>query len=68
VGSLDRKVYALNGVTGQKRWEFETAGSVRSSPAIGADATVYVGSSNGQVYALNGATGEQRWQFATGAK
>ena len=30
---------------GVKLWEFETGGSVRSSPAIGSDGTVCVGSS-----------------------
>ena len=29
---------------GVKLWEFETGGSVHSSPAIGSDGTVYVGS------------------------
>ncbi|SVE62318.1 uncharacterized protein METZ01_LOCUS515172, partial [marine metagenome] len=31
-------------VAGVKLWEFETGGSVYSSPAIGSDGTVYVGS------------------------
>jgi outer membrane protein assembly factor BamB len=44
VGAHDSKVYALHGATGQKRWEFPTAGLVQSSPAIGADGTLYVGS------------------------
>jgi hypothetical protein len=52
VGSSDTKVYALNGGTGQKLWEFQTGGEVSSSPAIGADGTLYVGSSDGKVYAL----------------
>ena len=33
-------------------WQFETGGDVYSSPAIGADGTVYVGSSDKKVYAL----------------
>ena len=35
-------------------WEFETGflGSVRSSPAIGSDGTVYVGSSDNKLYAI----------------
>lgn len=51
---------------GQKFWEFQTGGSVYSSPAIGADGTVYVGSEDGKVYALNGATGQKLWEFQTG--
>jgi outer membrane protein assembly factor BamB len=51
---------------GQKLWEFQTGGYVESSPAIGADGTVYVGSFDNKVYALNGATGQKRWEFRTG--
>jgi outer membrane protein assembly factor BamB len=43
VGSLDKKLYALNGKSGVKLWEFVTGGNVYSSPAIGSDGTVYVG-------------------------
>jgi hypothetical protein len=52
VGSLDQKVYALNGATGQKLWEFQTGSGVDSSPAIGTDGTVYVGSWDGKLYAF----------------
>jgi outer membrane protein assembly factor BamB len=37
---------------GVKLWEFETGGSVYSSPAIGSDGTVYVGSSDNKLYAI----------------
>ena len=37
---------------GVKLWEFETGASVRSSPAIGSDGTVYVGSVDKKVYAI----------------
>jgi len=49
VGSGDTKLYAINGQSGVKLWEFETGDSkygVRSSPAIGSDGTVYVGSND----------------------
>ena len=65
VGSMDNKVYALNGATGAKKWEFLTGGMVYSSPAIGSDGTVYVGSSDQKVYALNGETGVKKWEFLT---
>jgi hypothetical protein len=55
VGSYDGKVYALDGASGAKQWEFTTGYYVRSSPAIGADGTVYVGSLDGKVYAIRGA-------------
>ena len=35
VGSNDKKVYALDGATEAKKWEFETGSWVSSSPAIG---------------------------------
>ena len=66
VGSDDKKVYALDGKTGAKKWEFETGGRVFSSLAIGADGTVYVGSEDSKVYALNGKTGTKKWEFVTG--
>jgi hypothetical protein len=52
VGSHDYKVYALDGATGAKRWEFATLGEVWSSPTIVAGGRVYVGSMDGKVYAL----------------
>jgi len=52
VGSEDKKLYAINGKSGDKLWEFETGGGVFSSPAIGSDGTVYVGSKDKKVYAI----------------
>ena len=69
-GAGDQKVYALDGQTGAKKWEFETgdswpvgAGFAMVSPSIGAEGTVYVGSHVGQeskVYALDGNTGAKQ--------
>jgi outer membrane protein assembly factor BamB len=39
-------------MTGGILWEAFTGGSSNSSPAIGADGTVYVGSDDGRVYAV----------------
>jgi len=68
IGSVDKKVYALDGATGKRKWEFMTGGRVESSPAIGADGTVYIGSCDKLVYALDGATGARKWSFETGGK
>jgi outer membrane protein assembly factor BamB len=51
VGSLG-KLSALDSMTGGILWEFVTNGSSNSSPAIGADGTIYVGSDDGRVYAI----------------
>ena len=64
VGSEDNKIYALDGKTGSKQWEFETGDRVESSPAIGADGTVYVGSYDNKIYALN-PDGTKQWEFET---
>ena len=47
-------------------WEFETGGSVTSSPAIGSDGTIYVGSRDKKLYAINGKSGVKLWEFETG--
>ena len=66
VGSKDKKLYAINGKSGVKLWEFETGDGVDSSPAIGSDGTVYVGSSDKKLYAINGKSGVKLWEFETG--
>ena len=52
IGSYDYKLYAINGKSGVKLWEFFTEGDVDSSPAIGSDGTVYVGSHDNKLYAI----------------
>ena len=66
VGSWDNKLYAINGKTGDKLWEFVTVGNVYSSPAIASDGTVYVGSRDAKLYAINGENGVKLWEFETG--
>ena len=53
------------GEPGTLKWTFTTGGEVLSSPAIGADGTVYIGSNDNNVYALDGQTGAKKWVFAT---
>jgi len=71
VGSLDHKVYALDGKTGTKKWGKRTgsyiersAAGIWSSPTIGEDGTVCVGSEDGRIYALktnNGGLAKSPW-------
>ncbi|MBE7503556.1 MAG: PQQ-binding-like beta-propeller repeat protein [Verrucomicrobiales bacterium] len=64
--SASKKLFAHEGVTGAKLWEFETRGAVNSVPAIGADGTVYFGCDDQRVYAVDGMSGVQKWSFLTG--
>jgi hypothetical protein len=54
-------------VPGDTKWEFWAGhGALNSSPAIGADGTLYVGSDDGNLYALDGTVGAPKWAFLTG--
>jgi outer membrane protein assembly factor BamB len=48
------------------KWSFTTGGYVDSSPAIGADGTIYVGATGPNFYAIN-PDGSQKWKFTPGA-
>jgi outer membrane protein assembly factor BamB len=52
---------------GRKAWEFKTGGWIDTSPAIGADGTLYFGSWDKGFYALS-AEGTKQWQFQTGGE
>jgi eukaryotic-like serine/threonine-protein kinase len=52
VGSRDRRIYALNEMTGVKKWSYRTGGSIHSSPAV-ANGMVYVGSTDGKLYCFS---------------
>ena len=62
IGSSDQRLYALVGDTGTKKWEYGTGGAL-TSPAIGADGTVYAASSDNRIHALDGITGSNRWTY-----
>jgi glucose dehydrogenase len=49
-------------------WTFHAGSKVDSSPAIGADGTIYVGCENGNLYALDPADGTPKWVFPTGGE
>ncbi len=51
--SGNEKLYAINGKTGAKLWEFQTGGNTGDPPpAIGTNGTVYVGSDDKKLYAI----------------
>ena len=65
VGSRDNNLYAINGKSAGKLWQFETGGEVWCSPTIGFGGTAYIGSVDKKLYALNGKTGGKLWEFET---
>ncbi|MGQ9523564.1 MAG: fibronectin type III domain-containing protein [Armatimonadota bacterium] len=66
-GADDGVLYALDTQTGSVQWRFFTAGDVKSSPAIGADGTVYVSSNDGFTYAIRpGQPPHELWKVNTG--
>jgi len=51
---------------GELRWSFDTGDWVASSPAIGADGTVYVGVEDGRLFALDPHDGSPNWCYSAG--
>ncbi|MHB8522791.1 MAG: outer membrane protein assembly factor BamB family protein [Limisphaerales bacterium] len=57
---------AFDGVTGEIHWQFDSANVIQSTPAIGADGTVFIPSYDKLVYALDPLTGAKKWSHFTG--
>jgi len=57
-----RRSQYVGAQTNNVKWSYTTAGEVWSSPAIGADGTVYVSSFDGNFYAIN-PNGSQKWSY-----
>ena len=56
---------SVAGSTGLLRWKFSADGMINSSPAVGADGTVYFGSDDDNVYAVH-PDGTLKWKYPTG--
>jgi outer membrane protein assembly factor BamB len=56
---------STGGAPGTTKWEFAAEGGIASSPAIGADGTIYVGSYDHKLYAVS-PDGMLKWEFLTG--
>jgi hypothetical protein len=65
VPGYDNKLYAIDPNNGDLKWSYTTNGSIYSSPAIGADGTIYVGSLDNSLYAIN-PNGSLKWSYTTG--
>ena len=64
-GSGDGNVYALDAVSGEQRWKFQTGDVVHASPAL-ADGTLFFGSWDSYFYAVDAATGKEKWRYHAG--
>ena len=64
--SPNEYLYSLN-PDGSAKWAFKTGEDVESTPAIGANGTIYVGSNDGNLYAIS-SDGSQEWKLHIGDK
>jgi len=64
-GSGNGNVYALDLISGEEIWHFQTGDVVHASPAIAYD-RVYIGSWDSYFYCLDAVTGTKLWDFQTG--
>ncbi|MFZ0887881.1 MAG: PQQ-binding-like beta-propeller repeat protein [Candidatus Binataceae bacterium] len=57
--------FDTSGNPGVEKWSFGTQNHIYSSPAVGADGTIYVGSHDDNLYAIN-PDGSLKWKYTTG--
>jgi RNA polymerase sigma factor (sigma-70 family) len=60
--SRDKRIYALDRITGEKKWSFQTRGRIESSPVV-VGHRVYVGSGDRKFYVLDLVTGNELQQL-----
>lgn len=63
--SVSFLIAGVSASPGDMVWKYQTNDVIISSPAVGADGTVYVGSWDGFLYALN-PDGTLKWSYQTG--
>lgn len=68
VGGYDKKIHALDALTGIQIWEFSGANAGYSTNPLVANNTVYLGNRDGYFYAVNAATGGLVWQYPSAAQ
>jgi len=68
VGSYDNNLYALDAITGRKRWRFTTGGGIYHAPALwtpsSGKALVFAASTDRLVYAVDADLGRRVWVHA----
>ncbi len=68
IGSLERKVYALQAESGEKLWERELGAAILGTPATAESLPLFVAVLDGTLYALDKGSGEILWQKSLGAR
>lgn len=63
--SYDKRIHAVDAVTGDRKWQFEMGNVSDSTPGIHKGILV-VGSHDQHVYGLNAQTGDQIWKYDAG--
>lgn len=66
IGSSDGRLYALDAIYGEKRWEFDTGGKIWTTPEVKGD-IVYVGNYERKLYALQKRDGSLLWEIELSA-
>jgi len=66
VGTLERRLLALDKATGEERWRFSGDSWFWAKPLV-SDDTVYATTTLGTVHAIDRATGEERWKAKPGS-
>jgi outer membrane protein assembly factor BamB len=62
VGSSDGGIYALDALTGGRKWRFQTGAGISATPVIDRN-SVHIGSWDGRFYAIDIMTGQPKWSF-----
>ncbi len=66
IGSSDAKVYALDPLSLETVWQYQTDNKIWSSPATDGKGTIFVSSLDKKIYALNAVNGNELWKYETG--
>jgi outer membrane protein assembly factor BamB len=65
IWGMPNYLHAIYSNNGTQKWTYLVGNHITSSPAIGADGTIYFGDWNGYVHAVN-PDGTQKWIYHTG--
>ena len=61
IGNLDGYLYALDALTGAKKWEFKAGDAIQATPTV-VNGVLYIASWDKKIYALDAVTGAKKWE------